>query len=98
MTGIIARVLPRAVAGAAWRSRWSSELSSVSAAWDGMDVLLPIGRFGGLVWMVAVGATLPATRRDLRARRGEVRAADEESGYSALRSFTTRAGTPTATQ
>jgi hypothetical protein len=77
VTGIIARVLPRAVAWGGLAIALVSEIASVSAAWDGMDVLLPIGRFGGLVWMVAVGATLPATRRELRARRGEVRAADE---------------------
>jgi hypothetical protein len=76
VTGIITRILPRAVAWGGLAIAFVSELASVSAAWDGMDVLLPIGRFGGLVWMVAVGLTLPATRRDLRVRRGEVRAAD----------------------
>lgn len=51
---------------------------------DGADFLLPIGRFGGLVWMVAVALTLPATRRELRARKGIVRAADQDSQPSSV--------------
>jgi hypothetical protein len=76
VTGIIAKVLPQPVAWAGLLIAFVSELASVSAAWSGMDVLLPVGRFGGLLWIVVVGATLPATRRELRDRRGEVRAAD----------------------
>jgi hypothetical protein len=53
-----------------------SELAVLSAAFDGADVLLPIGRFGGLIWLVAIGVALPANRRELRARRGIVRTAD----------------------
>jgi hypothetical protein len=76
VTGIVAKVLPQPLAWGGLLIAFVSELASVSAAWSGLDVLLPIGRFGGLIWMVAVGVTLPATRRELRTRRGEVRAAD----------------------
>jgi hypothetical protein len=54
----------------------ASELAGLSAAFDGADFLLPIGRFGGLVWLIAIGFLLPASRRDLRERRGIARAAD----------------------
>ena len=30
-------------------------------------VLLPVGRFGGLIWLVAAAALLPRTRRDTAA-------------------------------
>jgi hypothetical protein len=53
-----------------------SELATVSVAFDAADILLPIGRFGSLLWLVGIGFVLPATRRDLRERRGIVRAAD----------------------
>lgn len=55
----------------------ASEIASLSVAFTDLDVLLPVGRFGGLLWLVAVGFLLPSTRRELRARRGITRAADE---------------------
>lgn len=76
VTGILAKVLPQPVAWGGLAVALVSELASASAAWGGLDVLLPVGRFGAMLWIVAVGATLPATRRELRARRGEVRATD----------------------
>jgi hypothetical protein len=52
------------------------ELASFTAAFDGLDPLLPVGRFGGVVWLLAIGVLLPATKRELRAQRGIVRAVD----------------------
>jgi hypothetical protein len=43
------------------------ELAALTALSDALDVLLPIGRFGSLVWLLAVAMTLPA-RRIRRAR------------------------------
>jgi hypothetical protein len=54
-----------------------SEIASLSVAFTDLDVLLAVGRFGGLAWLVATGLLLPATRRELRERRGTTRAADE---------------------
>jgi hypothetical protein len=48
----------------------ASELASVSLAFTDLEVLLPVGRFGGLIWLVAIGVLLPATRRKLPNRRG----------------------------
>jgi hypothetical protein len=51
-----------------------AELSFVSMAVDPLQFLLPIGRFGGLVWLVAVGFLLPRTRAAARlAGRSEPR-------------------------
>ena len=39
-----------------------SELSFLSLVIELLQVLLPIGRFGGILWLVAVGFLLPRTR------------------------------------
>jgi hypothetical protein len=69
-------VLPRWLAQAGIAIALVSELAAFSTAFTGLDVLLPIGRFGGLAWLLALGFTLPSSRRELRARRGEVRDVD----------------------
>jgi hypothetical protein len=46
-----------------------SELSFLSLALDPLQFLLPIGRFGGLAWLVAVGFLLPRTRAAARVTR-----------------------------
>lgn len=74
--GLLGRVLPRWLGWFGIAVAAVSELACLAAAFDGADFLLPIGRFGGLIWLVAVGVALPATRRELRARRGIVRTAD----------------------
>jgi hypothetical protein len=71
-----AHVLPRWLAWAGFAIAVLSEVSVLSAGFDGADVLLPIGRFGGLAFIVALGFLLPSSRRELRERRGEVRAVD----------------------
>ncbi|WP_426516533.1 hypothetical protein ACPPVQ_18205 [Diaminobutyricibacter sp. McL0618] len=43
-----------------------SELSFLSMAIEPLQFLLPIGRFGGLLWLVAVGFLLPNDRREVR--------------------------------
>jgi hypothetical protein len=69
-------VLPRWLAWAGIAIAVLSEVSVLSAAFDGADFLLPIGRFGGLAFILAIGFWLPSSRRELRERRGEVRAVD----------------------
>jgi hypothetical protein len=39
-----------------------AELSSLSLLWPAAMVLLPLARFPGLIWLLAVGATLPTAR------------------------------------
>jgi hypothetical protein len=60
IAGLLGRVLPRPLAWFGILIAVLSELASLSAAFGGADFLLPIGRFGGLVWLIGVGLTLPA--------------------------------------
>lgn len=76
VSGLIGRVMPRVVGWTGIVIAVVCEVASLAAGWDGMDVLLPVGRFGSLAWMVAIGICLPATRRQLRDRNGTARAAD----------------------
>jgi hypothetical protein len=41
------------------------EIAFLSLLWDGLDVVLPIVRFGGLAWLTAVGFLLPRNRHDV---------------------------------
>ncbi len=43
-----------------------AELSFLSMAIEPLQFLLPIGRFGGLLWLIAVGFLLPNDRREVR--------------------------------
>lgn len=75
ITGLLTDVLPRPVAWAGVAVAVVSEIASLAAGFDALDPLLPVGRFGALLWLVAIGFLLPADRRALRARREAVRAA-----------------------
>ncbi|MDT4920249.1 MAG: hypothetical protein QOI15_1151 [Pseudonocardiales bacterium] len=69
LTGLIGRVLPPQVGWFGVGVALVSELAALAALSDRLDVLLPIGRFGGLVWMIATAATLPASRKQQRDQR-----------------------------
>jgi len=43
-------------------------VSFLGLLWSGFDVLLPIGRFAGLLWLAAVGFMLPRNRHAVAAR------------------------------
>jgi hypothetical protein len=76
---LIGRMLPRWLGWAGIVIAVVSELATLSVAFDGADFLLPIGRFGGLAWLIALGVLMPANRRQARAMQGIVRAADAAS-------------------
>lgn len=59
---LIVRLLPRWLAVAGLVIAGISELSFLSLAVQPLQVLLPIGRFGGLLWLIAGGFLLPVTR------------------------------------
>jgi hypothetical protein len=69
-------VLPRWLAWSGAAIAVVSLMASFAVAFEALDFLLPVGRFGGLAWIVAIGFLLPSSRRELRERRGEVRAVD----------------------
>jgi hypothetical protein len=51
----------------------AAEVSFFSLLWDGFDILLPVGRFLGLVWLATIGFILPGDRRDAPRREGRLR-------------------------
>lgn len=59
---LILRLVPRWLAWTGLVIAALSELSFLSMAVEPFQVLLPIGRFGGLIWLIAVGFLLPRTR------------------------------------
>jgi hypothetical protein len=67
ISGLLSGVLPKTVGWFGVVVAVVSEIASTALAWDGMDFLLPVGRFGGLVWMIALAATLPRDRKQQRA-------------------------------
>jgi hypothetical protein len=68
VTGGLARKLPRWLMWAGLVIAAVAELSSLAVAIAQAMVLLPIARFTGFVWLIAVGATLPSTRGSRRPR------------------------------
>ena len=79
VAGLIGRVLPVWLGWGGLAVAIISEVASLSAAFDSADFLLPVARFGGLLWLIAIGICLPATRRESRAEQGIVRPADVSS-------------------
>ncbi|KRE64190.1 hypothetical protein ASG92_19195 [Arthrobacter sp. Soil736] len=59
---LVLRFVPRWLAWAGLIIAAISELSFLSLALEPLQYLLPIGRFGGLLWLVAVGFLLPRSR------------------------------------
>lgn len=59
---LILRFVPRWLAWTGLVIAALAELSFLSLAVEPLQVLLPIGRFGGMLWLVAVDFLLPATR------------------------------------
>jgi hypothetical protein len=59
---LVLRFIPRWLAWAGLVIAALSELSFLSLAVEPLQFLLPIGRFGGMLWLVAVGFQLPVNR------------------------------------
>jgi hypothetical protein len=60
---LIIRLLPRPVAWAGLVIAVVAELSTLSLVTPDLAVLVPMGRFAGLIWLVVAGALLPRRRR-----------------------------------
>jgi hypothetical protein len=61
--GLILRLMPRGLAIAGIVVAVAGVLSLVSLLVPALAVLLPVTRFGGVVWFVAVSVALPLSRR-----------------------------------
>ena len=60
--GLILRLMPRWLAWTGLVIAGLSELSFLSLTLEPLQLLLPVGRFGGLLWLVAAGFLLPHSR------------------------------------
>src|SRR6202012_4369814 len=64
---LILRLVPRPLAWAGLAVAAFSVLSTFTLLTSGFDFTLPIGRFGGVIWVVVMSVMLPHDRRALRA-------------------------------
>jgi hypothetical protein len=62
---LVLHLTPRWLAWAGLVLAAIGELSILSLLWSGFDVMIPITRFLGLLWLAAVGFLLPRDRRDV---------------------------------
>ncbi|WP_211331640.1 hypothetical protein [Frondihabitans australicus] len=62
----ILHLVPRPLAAAGLVIAAVAEVSFLALLWPGFDALLPIGRFAGLAWLIALGFLLPRDRREVR--------------------------------
>lgn len=62
VTSLLARQLPRGVAGTMLAVAVVAELSILSLVVEPLGVLVVVGRFGGMAALVAAGALLPTRR------------------------------------
>ncbi|MEU8122056.1 DUF4386 domain-containing protein [Spirillospora sp. NPDC049024] len=63
VTGLLAGLLPRPLTWIGLALAAAGMLSTLALLADGFAPLLPVIRFGGLLWLVAAAALLPRTRR-----------------------------------
>lgn len=68
---LILGLLPRWLAWTGLVIAALAELSFLSLAIEPLQFLLPIGRFGGLAWLIVAGFLLPLDRREVRDRDRE---------------------------
>jgi hypothetical protein len=64
---LVGRLAPRWVGWLGLALAVACELATLTAVTPALDLLLPIGRFGGMVWLLGIAATLP-TRAPRRSR------------------------------
>jgi hypothetical protein len=60
--GLVLGLLPRPVAWIGLVIAAIAEVTTLVLIWPGLDVLLPIARLSGLVWLIVAGAQLPLRR------------------------------------
>ncbi|MHA7984220.1 hypothetical protein ACX9R5_00310 [Rathayibacter sp. CAU 1779] len=62
---VILRLVPRWLGWVGLVLGALGEIAFLALLWDGLDVLLPIVRFGGLIWLAVIGFLLPRNRHDV---------------------------------
>lgn len=62
--GLLLDLMPRALCLAGMAVALLAELSILSMVADPLQILIPVGRFGSLVWLVVAGFLIPRQRQD----------------------------------
>lgn len=70
---LILRMAPRWVGISGILIALAAELSTLILVDRAFVALLPLGRFGGLAWLIGISFVIPTSRRDLAADRGDAR-------------------------
>lgn len=65
--GLLLRLIPTGFAWVGLVIAVPAELSFLSMVVEPLQILIPIGRFGSLIWLVAAGFLLPITRQRIEA-------------------------------
>lgn len=65
--GLLLRLIPTGFAWVGLVIAVLAELSFLSMVVEPLQILIPIGRFGSLIWLVAAGFLLPITRQRIEA-------------------------------
>ena len=68
---LILRLTPKPLAWTGLVIAAAGMLSTLTLLTSALDATLPIGRFGGLIWIIAVSVLLPASRHRLPAAAGK---------------------------
>jgi hypothetical protein len=66
IVSLFLRLIPRWLTWAGIAIAVACEVASLAVAFDALNVLLPVGRFGSLAWLIVLAACLPASRAELR--------------------------------
>jgi hypothetical protein len=66
---VVLRLVPRWLGWLGLILAALSEVSFLALLWPGFDVLLPVGRFIGLLWLIAIGFLLPHNRHEIQGTR-----------------------------
>ncbi|MEU6750435.1 hypothetical protein ABZ914_29830 [Spirillospora sp. NPDC046719] len=70
VTGLLAGLLPRPVAWTGLAIALAGMVGTLTLVGSGFAFLVPVVRFGGLLWLIAATALMPRTRHEVRARDG----------------------------
>ncbi|MDL4815827.1 hypothetical protein [Actinomadura opuntiae] len=68
VTGLLAGLLPRPVAWIGLAIALAGMVGTLTLVGSGFAFLVPVVRFGGLLWLIAAAALMPRTRHEVRSR------------------------------
>ncbi|MEU9017182.1 DUF4386 domain-containing protein [Actinomadura sp. NPDC048394] len=70
VTGLLARLLPRPMCWVGLAIALAGMAGTLTLVGSGFAYLVPVVRFGGLLWLIAAAVMMPRTRHEVRSRDG----------------------------